>query len=410
LRTSSSLWPTATITDLFWIFTFAALTLLCPEANYDAYILLPLFGIFQVAERHLPFFETPSGLVASILLKLVLSYLLIGYTHSLDSVYYPILLIPLVAAAIRFEFLRTLLFITVVCAAYPSFLLFLDFNSVSTEAARILGIRVVFFIVIGYLVYEQASAKRRELQRAVRAENALQRSERLAALGQLTAGLAHELRNPIATVKASAEMLVRPSVQSNRETVSELSGYIASEIDRTASLISRFLEFAKPLTPQLEQNDVITLIDGVFNDLRTVAEKAGIELKKEIDHSRLVFTFDVELLRLAVLNLVKNAVEASAPGQAVIVRVEDRDAELIISISDKGSGIDSHNRENIFNPFFTTKADGVGLGLAVVNKIVDVHRGRILVLSTPKMGTTFQVFLSRALEAATKRPSQNDSR
>jgi two-component system, NtrC family, sensor histidine kinase HydH len=390
--------PIANIADLFWIFTFAVLMLLCPEKNYDGYILLPLFGVFQVAERHVPFFEARSGQVVSILVKLLLSYLITGYTHSLDSVYYPILLIPLVAAAIRFELLQTLLIIALVCAAYPSFLLFLDLNSVSAEAARILGIRVVFFIVIGYLVYEQASTKRRELQRALRAENALQRSERLAALGQLTTGLAHELRNPIATAKASAEMLMRPSAQSDPEIVSELSGYIICEIDRTASLISCFLDFAKPLTVQLEPNDVSSLIDGVFNNLCTLADKSCIELKKEIEHSPMVFTFDLELLRLAVLNLVKNAVEASTPGQTVIVRVEDRNAEVAIFISDNGSGIDLRNRENIFNPFFTTKANAVGLGLAVVNKIVDVHRGRIVVMSKSEMGTTFEVVLPRLSE------------
>jgi signal transduction histidine kinase len=149
---------------------------------------------------------------------------------------------------------------------------------------------------------------------------------------------------------------------------------------------------------QLEPNDVSSLIDGVFNNLCTLADKSCIELKKEIEHSPMVFTFDLELLRLAVLNLVKNAVEASTPGQTVIVRVEDRNAEVAIFISDNGSGIDLRNRENIFNPFFTTKANAVGLGLAVVNKIVDVHRGRIVVMSKSEMGTTFEVVLPRLSE------------
>ncbi len=388
----------ANIADLFWTLAFTALTLLCPESNYDAYILLPLFGTFQVVERYVRFFETRAGQVVSILVKLLLSYLLIGYTHSLDSVYYPILLIPVIAAAIRFELLTTFLIITLVCAAYPSFLLFIDLNNISAEASRVLGIRVVFFIVIGYLVYEQASAKRREMQRALRAENALRRSERLAALGQLTAGLAHELRNPIATAKASAEMLIRRGSQSNPETVLELSGYILCEIDRTASLITRFLEFAKPFTPQLELNDLSSVIDDVFSNLSALTRAFGVHLRKEIDCPPIVFAFDAELLRLALLNLVKNAIETSTPGQTVIVCVEDRSPEVAISVSDRGSGIELQNRENIFNPFFTTKANGIGLGLALVHKIVDAHHGRISVKSTPESGTTFEVLLPQGTQ------------
>lgn len=119
-------------------------------------------------------------------------------------------------------------------------------------------------------------------------------------------------------------------------------------------------------------------------------------MQKEIGQSPVVFAFDAELLRLALLNLVKNAMEASMPEQTVIVAVEERNTHVAISVSDRGSGIDLQNRENIFNPFFTTKANGIGLGLALVHKIVDVHYGRIDVKSTPELGTTFEVLLPSA--------------
>jgi signal transduction histidine kinase len=274
-------------------------------------------------------------------------------------------------------------------------LLFLDLRGIPAEAIKILCIRVVFFIVIGFLVVEEASAKRRELQRALRAETALQRSERLTALGQLTAGLAHELRNPIATAKASAEMLMKPSAQSNPEIVSEISSYVISEIDRTASLISQFIDFSKPLASRPECNDLNSIVESVFSDAGDLARASDVHLRKTITRGQVLFIFDADLLKLALLNLVKNAIEASYPGQAVILYVEERSAEVSISVSDEGSGIDPQYRESVFNPFFTTKSNAIGLGLATVSRVVDVCRGRVSFTSAPGSGTTFQIFLPR---------------
>lgn len=297
--------------DAFWLLVFAALTLLCPEVNYDAFILLPLLGTFQFLEPRLLYFKTDSGQIASVALKLLLSYLLIGYTHGLNSIYFPILLLPIVAAAIQLSLAKTLIFITLTCAAYPSFLLFLDLKQVSGYDVRLLCIRVVFLIVIGFLVFEEANTKRKQLQRAVRAETELQRSERLTALGQLTAGLAHELRNPLATAKVSAEMLMKPHSQSNPQIVSEMSGYIISELDRTESLLSNFLNFAKPLTARPELDDLAAIVEAVCDELSTTARTSGVVLSTQASREHVLFSFDVELIKVALRNLVKNAIEAS---------------------------------------------------------------------------------------------------
>ncbi|HEY3455675.1 MAG TPA: ATP-binding protein [Bryobacteraceae bacterium] len=379
--------------DAFWLFVFGALTLLCPGVNYDALILLPLFGAFQFLEPHLVYFKTDFGRITSVAVKLVLSYLLIGYTHGLDSIYFPILLLPVVVAATQLSLAKTLIFVALTCAAYPSFLLFLDLEEVSGYDVRILCIRVVFFIVIGFLVFEEANAKRKQLQRAVRAETELQRSERLTALDQLTAGLAHELRNPLTTAKLSAEMLMKPRSQGNPQIVSEVSGFILSELDRTESLISKFLNFAKPLTVRPELNDLATVIEAVCEGATSIASASGVVLSKQASREHILFVFDAELIKVAVHNLVKNAVEASSPGQVVLVKIEEHKDEVLISVSDSGHGIDPKNRESIFNPFFTTKADSIGLGLAMVTKIVDASGGRVSFTSVQGSGTIFRIVL-----------------
>jgi two-component system, NtrC family, sensor histidine kinase HydH len=226
-----------------------------------------------------------------------------------------------------------------------------------------------------------------------RAEASLRRSERLAALGQLTAGLAHELRNPLGTIKASAELLEKPVTQSNPAVMQELTGYITSEVDRTNSLISRFLDFARPLRLHAKAADLCETVSQTIAQMRPRAEARDIRLETAIPEYPVEFSFDSDLLAIALTNLIHNAIEASSPGSVVLVAVEPRGGGIHLSVSDQGTGIASEHLESIFNPFFTTRTDGTGLGLAIVTKIVDEHNGKITVQSTPGAGTTFDLFL-----------------
>jgi signal transduction histidine kinase len=211
----------------------------------------------------------------------------------------------------------------------------------------------------------------------------------------LTAGLAHELRNPLGTIKASAELLSRPSTQTQREVVEELSGYFVSEVDRTNALVSRVLDFARPLELHPQTGDIRKAVEQAAAQVVARAEAAQVRLAPHIPDEPIELSFDADLLSVAVLNLLQNAVDASPPQSVVTLSLEDLGHQARITVADHGSGIAREHLESIFNPFFTTKSNGTGLGLPLVSKVVDEHRGRITVSSEVGRGTTFEILLPR---------------
>jgi signal transduction histidine kinase len=409
--TAGSLKRMPTVRDLAWLLLFAVLALCQEHQDYSADVVLVFLAVFQVLEPKLKVFSSGRGQIAAILIKMALCYLLVGFAHGINSDYYLIFLLPIVSAATELGLKGTIFFSVLACAAYASFLLFVNWDLQYIPAAqwRILGLRLWFFPVVGLVVYEEAQGKRREMLRTKEAaeklaesnrtlqmtQASLRRSERLAALGQLTAGLAHELRNPLGTIKASAELLARPSTQEKQDVVQELSGYIASEVDRTNALVSRFLDFARPLEVHAQSADLRKTIEQAVAQGSARAETANVRIELRLPDRPLEFSFDGDLLAVAVLNLLQNAVDASPPHGVVAVTAEDRGSEIRVAVSDHGAGIARDHMESIFNPFFTTKSNGTGLGLALVAKIVDEHRGRIAVKSEAGVGTTFEILLPR---------------
>jgi two-component system, NtrC family, sensor histidine kinase HydH len=395
--------------DFAWLLFVTVLIATAPETNYDALILVPLIGAFQIAEPRLKLFSSRRGQITSIVLKLVLSYLLIGYTHGPDSYYYPIFLIPVVSAATMLELRGVILVTAIACLAYFSFLLFVDTSFLPPDQIKIMSLHASFYAIVAFLVYEQAKAKRDEVKRTQdaaerlaesnrnlrHAQVSLRRSERLAALGQLTAGLAHELRNPLGTIKASAEMLTKDSTRCRPEVMSEMTGYIVSEVDRVNGLIASFLDFARPLHIRPIPADLQAVIDDVARQQSDLARSRNIAISVRMNDGPFRFVFDPDLLKSAISNLVQNAIEASAPGLGVEIRADSRDENVMIFVSDHGEGIQPQHLESIFNPFFTTKPHGTGLGLAIVSKIIDEHQGRINVFSEAGAGTTFEVTLPK---------------
>jgi two-component system sensor histidine kinase HydH len=393
--------------DLFWLLLFAAMVLVNPEPGAIVPVLLVGFGAVQILEPRI-------GVLPAIVLKFVLSYVLIGYSGGLSSSYFPILILPVLSAAANFGFLGTVLSIAAASGGYLAFISFLPlFNLyVPSEEIPEVALRSLWFPIVGFLTYQLAKANReqtlkaeaaaQQLEEANRnlreAKDEVRRSERLAALGQLTAGLAHELRNPLGTMKSSAELLTR-QLSAENEIAKEMAGYIAAEVDRTNSLITRFLDFARPQHLKLEKGDLSGLLDHVVE--RFEKEKSGaaasVSVYKNYSPDVPPVAFDAQLLERALLNLITNAAQASRAGAMVTVKtllVEAGSGPSVeIAVIDRGSGIDPKNLQSIFNPFFTTKSDGVGLGLAIVSKIVDEHGGQIAVESTLGEGTVFRVFL-----------------
>lgn len=393
--------------DLVWLLLFIALAAASPEPGPIVPAFLVALGIVQVLKPRL-------GPVVSILIELGLCYVLIGYGGALSSSFYPILFLPVISAATNFGPRGIVLSSLGASAVYLSFLSYLDWKTeyIDREGTFELALRVLWFPVVGYLTYQLAEAYRAQArkaeaaaqdlaaanQRLQEAQAEVRRSERLAALGQLTAGLAHELRNPLGTMKSSAEMLQR-QVAGENDIAREMAGFIAGEVDRTNSLITRFLDFARPQRLRLESGDLAALLDRVVErfERETSGAANSVTVYKNYSPDIPPAAFDEQLLERALLNLVVNAAQASPPGAVVTIKTRlvetDSGPCAEIAVIDRGSGIEPKNLESIFNPFFTTKPEGVGLGLAIVSKIVDEHGGRILVESTPGEGSVFRVYL-----------------
>ncbi len=393
------------IQDLAWVIFVVILIVTGPETNYQAVILLPLIGAFQIVEPRLKIFASKRGQVVSIALKMIFSYLLVGWSHTIDSYYSSIFLIPVVSAATTFEFGAVILVTLIAILAYFSFLLpvFVNYDQLPPDQINVMALRSAFFAIVAFLVYDQAKAKRDEMKRTQEAaaslaesRASLRRSERLAALGQLTAGLAHELRNPLGTIKASAEMLTKNLTKGRPEVLAEMTGFIGTEVNRMNGLITSFLDFARPLQIHPARADFQAVLEDAVQQQSELAKNRDVTVVKQIEGGPLEFAFDSDLLKIALTNLVQNAIQASARGQEVEVRAIARDQNLVVLVSDHGEGIQPQHLESIFNPFFTTKPQGVGLGLPIVSKIVDEHQGRLQVFSEPGKGTTFEMTLPQA--------------
>ncbi len=393
--------------DLIWVLLFAALVVFGPDQSAATVVILVLLAIFQILEPKIPFLSSSRGTALTFPVKLILCYALMGWTDGVASSYYWLLLLPVVSAATSLGLAGTLLCSLLACSAYLSFILFLRPEQfIPPDDLRVLAIRVIGLPMVGYLTHQLAEAKRIAAERyrnaaellaeanmnLQKAEAAANRSARLAALGQLSAGLAHELRNPMGTMKTSAEMLER-SVTHENEVAREMAQFISSEVDRTDSLITRFLDFARPLALRPEVADISQVIDLAVTEVERHRPPFPITIYKNYSPDIPPFEFDPELMQRVFSNLLANAAQASPANGTVTVKTRPVDGMVEVAVIDRGSGIDGEDMESIFNPFFTTKQHGVGLGLAIVSKIVDEHRGKIAVESEPGTGTVFRVYL-----------------
>lgn len=364
-------------------------------------------GIFQIVEPNVPYFFSPRGAAVSFAVKLVLCYVLIDLTNGIASSYYWLLLFPVMFASTTFGLLGTMISICIASGLYLWFLKYLTPDQyIDTEGWKELALHVIALPIVGFLTHQLAEAKRVEARRyqiaaeqlaeanqnLQKAEAAATRSQRLAALGQLSAGLAHELRNPLGTMKASAELLLK-SVPSDNEIACEMAQFISSEVDRTDSLITRFLDFARPLALRPERADLGQVIDSAIEEIDRHRPPFDVAIYKNYSPDIRPFYIDPELMQRVFYNLILNAIQASPPRGSVTVKTRPLNGTVEIAVIDRGSGIAKNHLETIFNPFFTTKSQGVGLGLAIVSKIVDQHGGRIAVESDPGSGSVFRVYL-----------------
>ncbi len=221
-------------------------------------------------------------------------------------------------------------------------------------------------------------------------------AERLASLGYVAAGLAHEIKNPLVSIKTLAQLL--PERFDDAEFREQFTSIAISEIDRICCIVSDLLNFAKSSEPEFAQVDIRKLIDEVILLLSVRTDESGIAVVKKFpEHIPSVYG-DTSQLKQLLLNLLLNSLEAAQKGGAITISLTTGNhglevESIIIKITDTGTGIESENLIHIFEPFFTTKGKGTGLGLSICKRIVSRHGGNIFVDSVHKQGTTVTVEL-----------------
>jgi two-component system sensor histidine kinase PilS (NtrC family) len=241
--------------------------------------------------------------------------------------------------------------------------------------------------VPGHVILFQDLTELRQMEEAVR------RSDRLAVVGGLAAGLAHEIRNPLASMCGSIEILGGSSHLDDQER--RLMHVVLSEAERLEALVRDFLSFARPTSPKLEPLDGALAVAETVELFRPQATARGIDLELRAD-GPLVVRADPRQLRQVLWNLLGNAADATASGGRVRVHFSRHNHYGLLEVADSGEGIGEEDLKRIFDPFFTTKERGTGLGLTIVHRIVEAHGGELSVRSKLGQGSTFRVALPLA--------------
>src|SRR6266571_8678601 len=327
--------------DLLWLAFLGGLAVLEPIREPHKQLVLLGIGLFQIFETRIlkPIKPSRRG-PYSVLIKILLATLLVAHTGNIESSYYLIYYLPVVSAAMYFGVWGTLLWTALASAAYCSFLISaLKEFQLAEGGANELAIRNLFFFPVAIVVNRFVTENRRQAlrhqklaetlaetnRRLQQAQADARRSERLAALGQLSAGLAHEIRNPLGVIKGSAEMLTQKLGDSN-ELGKELAGYIVTETNRLSALVTRFLDFARPLHADLAPQDVTAVLDRALNDVAQFWKGAGVEVKKDYANDIPTVPLDESLCEQAFVNIVQNAYDAMEANGGGILHVSARKA------------------------------------------------------------------------------------
>ena len=256
------------------------------------------------------------------------------------------------------------------------------------QGQRVLGLAVTHLAA----PVESTLVVFQDLTELRRAESLLQKSDHLASLGTLSAQLAHEIRNPLASMRGAAQLLA-DEVSASSSGV-RLSGILLRESDRLAKLVDDFLRFARPPPPVLTRLDLGALVHETAELLRVDPLAQGVSLESPLAHVDGVG--DAALLRQVLLNLLRNALQAARPGGRVKAWAAAAPSHGELHVWDSAGKIPPADLQRLFEPFFTTHEGGTGLGLSTAHSIVRAHGGEILVTSSPERGTEFVVVLPRS--------------
>jgi PAS domain S-box-containing protein len=236
-----------------------------------------------------------------------------------------------------------------------------------------------------------------DVTEAVRTKEALIRSERLAAIGRMSAHVTHEIRNPLSSIGLNAELLEdlikKTASADDAAEAQNLCSAIVREIDRLTSITDEYLRFARLPRPELEEEDVGALLTTIASFVRRDCEAANVKLEVEVPSGLPHVQLDADQMRQAILNLLRNAKESMPQGGRIVLGAEAQNGELSIVVKDTGFGIPPESLDRIFDPFFSTKLTGTGLGLTLTQQIVTEHGAELRVASKVGIGSEFRIVM-----------------
>jgi len=228
----------------------------------------------------------------------------------------------------------------------------------------------------------------KEISERKQLETQLRITERLAGIGELAAGVAHEIRNPIAIIKSTAQYCQTNYNDLSEEKLNKMMDIFTETSDRISKTVKDLVEFARPKQDSFKQGDIIEILNKVTSSFESKFHSHNIILKKNLLDDLPLVLLDEDQMYGALLNLILNAVDAMQKGGTLTLSAKKCKKNILIRITDTGVGISKENQKKIFNPFFTTKKKGTGLGLSLVHQVMDYHQSKIEIISEIGKGTT----------------------
>jgi two-component system sensor histidine kinase HydH len=230
----------------------------------------------------------------------------------------------------------------------------------------------------------------RDLGEVRHLQDEIRRKEKLAAIGGLAAGVAHEIRNPLSSIKGIATYFKNKFEKDSNDN--EMADVMIVEVDRLNRVISELLEFAKPTELKLETTDINSIVEHSVRLVEKEAFSKDISINLDLYNETLMADIDSDRFSQCLLNLYLNSQQAMIGGGQFNITVSlSDDNQIVIEVRDTGTGIKAENQSKIFDPYYTNKTTGTGLGLAIVHKVIEAHNGVIKVRSVPGLGTTFTI-------------------
>ncbi len=312
-----------------------------------------------------------------------------GHVHWLHSIHGRFCYIPIVVAAAWFGLRGGLLTALVITLAIVPYLLG---NSLPADQLADELTEIVFYFAIALLAGGLVDREFRTRRRAEEMRLQLERSHKMSLVGSIAAGMAHEIKNPLASIKGAVEILSDESIAMKERD--EFKDIVFKEVKRINNSVTDFLEFARPSESKLGELDLGEVVRASIKQVQAQAGKRGITIVGDLNGSVPV-RGDAEKIHQVLLNLILNAIDASPEDSAIHIGLKNLTnvGEARVTIEDTGSGIEPADLDHIFEPFFTTKSSGTGLGLAIAKNIIEQHGGTISLANRDHGGVVATVSL-----------------